>query len=179
MLGMVYGVMVYGVTDSFSFVLNGVPNSLPFGSKVYDTEISWKSDRDKKFKDPGVGATPFSVSGASGLTRNLTSGIAIGLTAGGQMDATHKGIEDEHFIVWTRTAGLPTFKKLWARFPDGFKENDVVTVTISNRMCARRAVFDDWIRSRVLIVSYRIVSSLVFCLICLITRTHRVQHQRI
>ena len=26
---------------------------------------------------------------------------------------------DEHFIVWMRTSGLPTFRKLWGRIDDG------------------------------------------------------------
>jgi hypothetical protein len=26
-------------------------------------------------------------------------------------------MQDEHFIVWMRTAGLPNFRKLWGRIP--------------------------------------------------------------
>jgi len=28
-------------------------------------------------------------------------------------------MEDEHFIVWMRTAGLPNFRKLWGKIEDG------------------------------------------------------------
>jgi len=50
------------------------------------TGIAWESDRDKKFKNPPDG----------------TPGIRV--TA---------DLEDEDFIVWMRTAGLPDFKKLY------------------------------------------------------------------
>lgn len=123
--------------DSYSFQLT------PMGGTAQalvgdETEISWKSDRDKKFKDPGLNnGIPWTVAGTD-LTRNLSISSngrprAIGLKADGTLnDAPHRGIEDEHFIVWMRTAGLPTFKKLWARFPDGFSKGDTVTVTVQN-----------------------------------------------
>jgi len=48
--------------------------------------IAWESDRDKKFKNPPPG----------------TPGIR-----------TIPDLQDEDFIVWMRTAGLPDFKKLY------------------------------------------------------------------
>jgi hypothetical protein len=30
----------------------------------------------------------------------------------------------EHFIVWMRTAGLPNFRKLWGRLPDGIDADE-------------------------------------------------------
>lgn len=33
-------------------------------------------------------------------------------------------MQDEHFIVWMRTAGLPNFRKLWGRIPGGLEAGD-------------------------------------------------------
>ena len=42
-------------------------------------------------------------------------------------------VTDEHLINWMRTAGLPTFKKLYARLPDtSFKKGQKVKVTLTN-----------------------------------------------
>lgn len=35
-------------------------------------------------------------------------------------------MEDPHFIVWMRTAGLPNFRKLYARIPEDLKQGDYV-----------------------------------------------------
>ena len=37
----------------------------------------------------------------------------------------------EHFIVWMRTAGLPNFRKLWARI-DGDLEAGTYTINVVN-----------------------------------------------
>jgi len=58
------------------------------------TGISWASDRDKKFKDMQVPSS-FSRVGPGGFTL--------------------PNVTDEDFIVWMRTAGLPTFKKLYRK----------------------------------------------------------------
>lgn len=33
-------------------------------------------------------------------------------------DIQWKDMLDQHFIIWMRTAGLPTFRKLWGRVYD-------------------------------------------------------------
>jgi len=129
--------------DTFSFQLKAMGQSTFVSLTADETEISWKSDRDKKFKDPGLSnGEPWTVADSS-LTRNLSESVngvlprTIGLTPQGTLNPSASppklGIEDEHFIVWMRTAGLPTFKKLWARFPDGFNAGDVVHVFVDNQ----------------------------------------------
>lgn len=41
-------------------------------------------------------------------------------------------MEDEHFIVWMRTAGLPNFRKLWGRIDDGLPAGEY-QVQINNQ----------------------------------------------
>jgi len=65
--------------------------------------IAWASDREKKFKNPPDG----------------TPGIRV-----------IPDIEDEDFIVWMRTAGLPDFKKLYRIIEGGLKKG-TYTVTIN------------------------------------------------
>jgi len=40
--------------------------------------------------------------------------------------------EQEDLIVWMRTAALPTFRKLYGRIYFDLKENDTITVRLSN-----------------------------------------------
>ena len=42
------------------------------------------------------------------------------------------GVKDEHFIVWMRTAGLPTFRKLYGTISSNVKKGDVIAFDIMN-----------------------------------------------
>jgi len=76
------------------------------------TGISWQSDRDKKFKDVAV-SNSFSRVGPGGFPL--------------------PNITDEDFIVWMRTAGLPTFKKLYRKIEDSdLNSGDVLTINFTN-----------------------------------------------
>jgi hypothetical protein len=39
-------------------------------------------------------------------------------------------MQDEHFIVWMRPAGLPNFRQLWGRIEVELKKGDIVKVTV-------------------------------------------------
>ena len=42
-------------------------------------------------------------------------------------------MEDEHFIVWMRPAGLPNFRKLWGRIENDLKKDDKLSFIIDNK----------------------------------------------
>lgn len=67
--------------------------------------IAWASDRDKKFKNP-----PESVPGIRVIA----------------------DLEDEDFIVWMRTAGLPDFKKLYRIIDQDIESGDYTVTVTSN-----------------------------------------------
>ena len=52
-------------------------------------------------------------------------------------------IEDEHFIVWMRPAGLPNFRKLWARIENKeLKKGDKISITVENNYDKNNEIFD-------------------------------------
>lgn len=72
--------------------------------------IAWSSDVEDKFKPiPGK------------ETSNTTTGYQL------------PSVDDEDFIVWMRTAGLPTFKKLHRRILKDLKKGDVLQFDVTNR----------------------------------------------
>jgi len=81
-----------------------------------ETDIAWPSDKKEKFK------LPSDFGDGSKYEENREG-------PGGELPL----VTNEHFIVWMRTAGLPNFKKLYARLPKtDFKKGDVVRVNVTN-----------------------------------------------
>lgn len=87
------------------------PCTLLSGSQWDSSNIAWKSDRDKKFK-----------------ARALRDGE----TRVGPGNFTLPNVDDEDFIVWMRSAGLPTFRKLYRFVDRSFSKGDTINVSISN-----------------------------------------------
>ena len=84
------GAIAYSLfNDTFAF--NGTNNTSPYG-------ISWRSDREKLFKSL---SSEYNGTGDLWLDR--------------MGDIFPKGQRNEHFIVWMRTAALPTFMKTYER----------------------------------------------------------------
>lgn len=78
--------------------------------------IAWSSDKKDKFK-PNL-----DIYGTSSANYNFT----------GILGARLPAVDDEDFIVWMRTAGLPTFKKLYRKINYDLKKGDVITVNTLN-----------------------------------------------
>lgn len=99
-------------TDTFEAAING----LPIAWKV--DGIAWDSDVDQLFKEP-----------KGGLKSDETN-----VVVQNGVEVTLPSVEDEQFMVWMRTAGLPNFRKLHRIVPNtDFKKGQVIQVTVSNR----------------------------------------------
>lgn len=75
-----------------------------------ETGIAWPSDKNDKFKARALKDDEVAI-GPSGHPIN---------------------VDDEHFIVWMRTAALPTFKKLFGKIGDKLKKNDVIQIQVND-----------------------------------------------
>lgn len=80
-----------------------------------ESGISWATDRLNKFK-----AVPASTRAANNETHQFISETYPGVAS----------VEDEHFIVWMRTAALPRFRKLYARIDTTLKANTRLSIDI-------------------------------------------------
>lgn len=86
-----------------SYVLNSVVNGVKTKVVVDETGIAWPDDKGNKFK----------------MDSNLASKYWI-------------NVEDEHFIVWMRTSGLPNFRKLWGIIRGGLTKGTTYEITVTN-----------------------------------------------
>lgn len=124
------------------------------GKSMDEIGISWKSDRDVKFKqpdgfdyvvaDPGV-STNSGCEGQKSTGYQYTTKDNVGYCyfypRDNQTFYLHEmfpqinpidGVTDEHFIVWMRTAALPTFRKLYGTIDSDFKSGDTLEFTVDS-----------------------------------------------
>lgn len=89
--------------DTFKlYHLNRQPNNIV---PLIENEISWPTDRSFKFKNPA------SLSDLEKFTHPVNWNQYLqNFESGGKV-----AFENEHLIVWMRTAALPNFRKLYAR----------------------------------------------------------------
>ena len=100
-----------------------------------ETGIAWPSDQELKFKNSENGSTgqnfpqfahwrqrtcdqlPASATKTASELQNecLAFQMSAGTEAGWCFPGSGYCVEDEHFIVWMRAAGLPSFRKLYAK----------------------------------------------------------------
>ena len=114
-----------------------------------ETDISWESDRDKKFKQVEGFVSRIvpivSSSCTSGETYYLDTKTSVAYCYSYPDDDKYQylyetypgiispidGVTDEHFIVWMRTAGLPNFRKLYGRIEADMKKGDVLNFNVT------------------------------------------------
>jgi len=96
-------------TDKYS-KLTKDPAGTKTEIKLFEDKIAWETDKMYKFKN----------------IKSYQKGTATEPTEGDEVwkDIQWTDMEDDHFIVWMRYAGLPTFRKLWARIEEPLTVGD-------------------------------------------------------
>lgn len=107
-----------------------------------ESNIAWASDRDQKFRNSENGTTgqnfpPFAYQRNRTCTDLPANKMqdCLNSTATPEAGWCYPGsgycVEDEHFIVWMRSAGLPSFRKLWGTVNEPLMPGNY-TVTVTN-----------------------------------------------
>jgi hypothetical protein len=88
------------------------------GTEWDNSTIAWEADRDTKFKDlyDPVTSEPL----PDDLTREAPTGSL-------------PTLEDQHLMVWMRTAGISTFRKLNRKVDRSFAEGDQLRITVDDQ----------------------------------------------
>lgn len=95
---------------------------------MYESDITWKSDREKKFKNPkSVNTQKYKY-----LDESFPGLISLEKSNDSTKSNYHGGgVQDEHFIVWMKTAALPHFRKLYGRITEDIDANTELEFTIN------------------------------------------------
>lgn len=118
-----------------------------------ESDIAWPSDKEK-FKQP-EGFESAQVTDAAKTCEELNLNEACKTYVNPNTNVTYKyyypdedtvqylyqtypdqispidGVTDQHFMVWMRTAALPTFRKLYGKIDHDFKKGDELEFTVT------------------------------------------------
>jgi hypothetical protein len=118
-----------GLEDGYSVSADGT-YTINDGTKWSEKGIAWKSDVSSKFKNPTTETAGWN------YEDDVAKGVSSDYYHLYQMypnfpNLKNEGLENEHFIVWMRTAGLPTFRKLYARIDEKLTKGSQYTVKVN------------------------------------------------
>lgn len=105
-----FGAQVYRADGTSQYL--GDSSSSPLNSLWQKNGIAWSTDKSTKF-----------------LSGNFDANT---MTRYGPFNITLPDVTDEDFMVWMRTAGLPTFRKLYRIINTDLKAGDIFQVTVNN-----------------------------------------------
>ncbi|KAG6602770.1 cmgc cdk protein kinase [Phytophthora cinnamomi] len=128
------------VADGKTYYQNDTYNGKTLVNLVDQTGIAWKSDVDTKFKNINL-ADLSDADTTMMLWQNPRYRYIIPMYEGQEAIANKTawttaapayGVQDEHFIVWMRTAGLPSFRKLYGRIDTDLAEGTQLEFLVSS-----------------------------------------------
>lgn len=159
------------------------------------SDIAWKSDIETKFKNLPADERE---DDELYLWQNAKYRFIIPKEEGQEPErnktawtepATKWGVQDEHFIVWMRTAGLPSFRKLYGRIDSDLKKGTKLQFLVSSNFVVN--TFDgkkslvisttSWFggRNPFLGIAYIVVGSLCMVLAVLFFAKHKLSPRKL
>lgn len=98
--------------------------------KLNERGIAWESDISSKFKNP----TEYGAVGTQWLYETFPNVISKDKSDDEKSASFNGGgVQNEHFIVWMRTAALSTFRKLYGKIEVEVKKDDVISFDVDAR----------------------------------------------
>jgi hypothetical protein len=111
---------------------NDVYTSAPLGDKWSEKGIAWQSDIDHKFKLPTKDSAGWDYKDQVAL-EDSSYYYMLHQQYPEFPKLREEGVQNEHFIVWMRTAGLPTFRKLYAKIDKKITKGEEVQIEVVSR----------------------------------------------
>ena len=123
-----------------SYFNDGIALTAPAGAALDSTGIAWSSDVTARYKNPAALDTDKYAYLWDTYPNTINPPCASPAAAAPRCNAANydatlanAGLLDERFMVWMRTAGLPTFRKLYGRLDRDVKAGEVVSFDVDPR----------------------------------------------
>ncbi|KAG7394824.1 Cell cycle control protein 50A [Phytophthora boehmeriae] len=183
--------------DGKTYYQNDTYNDKTLVNLVDQTGIAWKSDVETKFKNIDT-ADLSDPDKTMMLWQNPRYRYIIPMYEGQEPIANKTawttaapafGVQDEHFIVWMRTAGLPSFRKLYGRIDTDLAEGTELEFLVSSNFVVstfegKKSIVistTSWFggRNPFLGIAYIIVGSLCMVLAILFFAKHKLSPRKL